>query len=367
MYLSCPPEIWSLILDHALEETFPIEEDLIDVSQIPRVHKDLYHRLPPHDYRVLRSVNKMFYSLLQNRWHQTTVMEDHSQSIGIRGIPRSLHLQIRSASISSLDTFFPGPALSQITSLYISGDFDSKFVDVLFSNGGHLSSLHIFGLSLPPAFSYPGALFPGLSSAFPHLTRLSLHGDIKGSGCLQLEHLQFLDISYSHELPTFVLPKLRHCSIDNGAGYCPLFIEFGESLHSLILFHNSYPPDPDLWLYKRSFWDIFSDLRLLGLPFALLSVIEPLPADHPLHDLYIHFHRAHEMYRFTPYTAESAIRCITNAIENFGGIGRAIINTCHTHRDGSQATGIELAESDCRRLTGLWNAKRVDVIWINEA
>lgn len=184
-------------MDHALEDSSP-EDRLIDASQILRIHSDIYHHFPPRIYRTLRLVNRMFYSLLQNTWHQIIQMEEGSQPADVSRIIHSLDLHVRSGFI---DAPFWSQDLSLITSLYISGNLDSTLIDYLFSNGKHLPNLLTFGLSLPPIFTCPNNFFQALSNAFPRIERLSVHGNLKGSGYFHLKHLQYLNISYGNEMP----------------------------------------------------------------------------------------------------------------------------------------------------------------------
>lgn len=184
----------------------------------------------------------------------------------------------------SLDESLLG-ATRNINTLVVSS-MGSDFVEFLFSQSRYFQSLRSLSY-ISNTYRRPD-FWMRLENAFPHLTALTLIGEVPEGGSITLLDLEILHLYILQNVqtpPHFYFPSLKHYSSDYvvpSASCTQIFHDYGKNIESILLpMHDLYEKE----FFVEGFWTRFPKLQLLGAR-STLSELPPPPLGHPFNHLH---------------------------------------------------------------------------------
>lgn len=329
-----PTEIWSLILDYALEIPFfydtSCEAKHFNLFMSAQLHSMRYtgYDTIGRQRKVIRAVCQVWRSLADQC--DMRCFGRHTRSKRISPQLKRVDLDLayeRNPPVPHYESFLEAMVkspnhISSITTLVLYHS-DQDHINALTNVFLHkeivprsqaLSSLR--SLLFPMGFWFPKWVLRDIQRSFSHLTFLLIDGPtLNGTETLFLEELDILhlDVGQSDGFPVnsqtsyihnWKFPRLHHLVLGrqctkhmtvDGQIDLSLIPAPPEQILSLVLLTNGEYPEVRA---NSSFWSQVSSLQFLGIHPMSIEVIAPAPFDHPL----VHFciPDTHGMWRRVP-------------------------------------------------------------------
>lgn len=285
-----PPELWRIILGFA--ESLNISpQSYCSYLNFPGI--DLYLRFP-HDYSAprspwicsLRYVCRTFNAILEPR--PFFYINLNIKDLNIPSNARAIYASPYGDSLASLQRLLlEPPKCSQIVMLDLprcdqSTSNPSTPFGLLCKHANTFSSVRSLTLGFTDRVFKIQDLWTRIHSSFPELDCLVISGEIPWSlpHPVVFKNLEILDLKHVPLRLQIHFPAIRHASFGHmGRKSMAMFGDLPQ-LESLLVQGRNYDTEIQ--------WELFPNLRLLGLPGRKMDLVPHLPVDHPLRHLHVY-------------------------------------------------------------------------------